>query len=72
MDKTRKRAAKRNLKEVRNILGHIEFCLDSKNDDLLLMAEAFFHIFNYHLEEGDLRPSHVHLATLLRGDNADA
>jgi uncharacterized sporulation protein YeaH/YhbH (DUF444 family) len=64
--KEKKRLAKRNLKEIRNILCCMEATLNSKNQDSQDMAEAFFYMLNWHLEEGDLKPSNVHLAALLR------
>ena len=69
MYKEKKRLAKRNLKEARNVISHIGFCLDSKDEELVSIAEAFFYGFNHHLEHRDLRPSHVHMAALLRRQN---
>lgn len=66
MNKAQKLAAKRNLKEARNVLNHIGICLDSKDPELVSIAEAFFYVFNWHLEHGDLLPSNVHLTALLR------
>jgi hypothetical protein len=69
MNKAQKLAAKRNLKEARNVINHIGICLDSKDPELVSIAEAFFYVFNYHLTESDLRPSHVHMVALLRRQN---
>ena len=68
-NKEQKRAAKRNIKEARNVLNNIGIYLDSKDEELVSIAEAFFYVFNHHLTGGDLRPSHVHMAALLRRKN---
>lgn len=66
ISKQQKREAKKNLKEARAILFCMESYLEGKEQQALDMACAFFHVLNYHLEQGDLRPHHVHLAALLR------
>lgn len=63
--KEKKRLAKKNLIEARNILRYMEDMLNG-NDESIDMACAFFRMLNWHLESGDLRPSEVHLAALLR------
>ena len=69
MNKARRLLAKRNLKEARNVLSHMGIYLDSKDEELVSIAEAFFYVFNWHLECGDLLPSNVHLTALLRRQN---
>lgn len=64
--KEKRRQAKKNLAEARAILLHMEQYIHGKDPEAMELAYAFFHVFNYHLEEGDLRPSNVHLAALLR------
>lgn len=67
--KDKKREARKNLSNAREILAHMENYLKVGNEEAIDLAGAFFHIFNYHLEQGDLRPWHVHLAALLRNVN---
>jgi hypothetical protein len=67
--KERKREGIKNLSEARNILRYMEQLLLTREEDNIDRASAFFRIFNYHLEEGDLAPHNVHLAALLRRKN---
>ena len=69
--KDKKREARKNLADAREILAHMEKHLKMGDERAVELASAFFHIFNYHCEHGDLRPWHVHLAALLR-TNQDA
>lgn len=65
MNKQKKREAKRNLREAREILNYMENLL-SGDEKHVEMACAFFAMFSHHLNYGDLRPHEVHLAALLR------
>lgn len=65
-DKTKRREAKKSLSEARAILVGMEQYLGSKDAAARDIAYAFLHVLNHHLDHGDLRPSHVHLAALLR------
>ncbi len=64
--KDKKRESRKNLSSAREILAHMENYLNTGNEESIELASSFFHIFNYHLEQGDLSPWHVHLAMLLR------
>ena len=66
-DKDLRRLAKANVKNARAILSQMEQYIDGKDEPAKALAYAFFHVLGYHLELGDLRPSNVHLAALLRG-----
>lgn len=67
VNKDKRRQARSNLKEARAVLAHMEGYINGKNPEAMELAYAFFHVLNYHLELGDLRPSNIHLASLLRG-----
>lgn len=69
-NKDTKRLARRNLKEARIILNRIEAMLNSQFSNQECMAEAFLHVLNWHMQFGDLHPSDVHLAALLRSNHA--
>ena len=60
-------SAKRSLKDAKRIISQMEKWLKSDSKKAVKMAEAFFHIFEYHVEHGDLSPENIHLAQLLRG-----
>lgn len=64
--KQKKKAAKKQLQDARAILFAMENYLNGKDHEAIELACSFFHMLNYHFEEGDLRPSNVHLASLLR------
>jgi hypothetical protein len=64
--KDKRRQAKKNLAEARALLLHMEQYINGKDPEAMELAYAFFHAFKYHLEIGDLKPSNVHLAALLR------
>ena len=66
--KEQRRAAKQSIREAREIITHMEKHIDSKDQTAIELAAAFFHIFNHHLEYGDLQPWHVHLTQLLRNE----
>lgn len=62
-----RRMARANAKNARAILSQMEQYVDGKDELPRAFAYAFFHVLGYHLEEGDLQPSNIHLAALLRG-----
>ena len=64
--KEKRRAAKQSIKDAREIITHMEKHIDSKDNNAIELAAAFLHIFNHHLEYGDLQPWNVHLTQLLR------
>ena len=66
VNKDKRREARSNLKEARAILAHMEGHINGKDPKAMELAYAFFHVLNYHFEEGDLLPLNVHLAALLR------
>jgi hypothetical protein len=65
-EKNRRREAKRKLRDARAVLAHMDKYLDSKNTKAIDLACAFFHVLNYHLEEGDLMPTNIHMTALLQ------
>jgi len=56
---------------MKRILVLMEGSLSSNNADKICVASAFFQILKHHLEDGDLRPENIALATLLRGDRPE-
>lgn len=67
-----RRTAKRALGEVRQVLAQMDRYLDSGVPKSCELACAFLQVLGYHLEHGDLMPSNVHLAALLRsGDGKE-
>jgi len=68
--KEQRRAAKQNIRDAREIITHMEKHINSKDTNAIELAVAFFHIFNHHLEHGDLQPWNVHLTQLLRKKTA--
>lgn len=60
--------AKKSLAGMRRVLKLMENSLASENADKICVASAFFQILKYHMEDGDLRPENISLATMLRGD----
>lgn len=63
--------AKKSLAGMKRVLKLMESSLSSENADKICVASAFFQILKHHMEEGDLRPEELSLATLLRGDNPE-
>jgi len=63
--------AKKSLAGARRILDYMEKCLKSNGEAHIEVASAFFQAFKHHLEEGDLKPENLNLATLLRRMNKD-
>jgi len=60
--------AKKSLAGMKRVLKLMESSLASENADKICVASAFFQILKHHMEEGDLRPENISLATMLRGD----
>lgn len=60
--------AKKNCAGMKRVLKKMDDYLSSNNPDAICVAAAFFKALEYHIEEGDLSPENLTLATLLRGD----
>lgn len=60
--------AKKSLNAMRRVLKLMENSIASGNADKICVASAFFQILKHHMENGDLRPDNIVLATMLRGD----
>ena len=60
--------AKKSLAGMKRVLKLMEGSLSSENADKICVASAFFQILKHHMENGDLRPENISLATMLRGD----
>ena len=56
----------KNVKDARAIITKMEEYLNSKDDMAIQIADAFLYMFSHHLREGDLQPSNVLMAALLR------
>jgi transposase-like protein len=64
--KQQRLSAKKDIKAAYSVLKHMEKHVSSDNQMAIDLATAFFHVLGYHLEHGDLTPSNVRLAALLR------
>lgn len=53
------------------VMKLLDNSLKSNNPDYICTASAFFQILKHHMEHGDLLPSNVSLATMLRGNGDD-
>lgn len=60
--------ANKSLAGMKRVLKLMENSLKSENADKICVASAFFQILKHHMEDGDLRPENISLATMLRGD----
>ena len=60
--------AKKSLAGMKRVLKLMENSLASENADKICVASAFFQILKHHMEQGDLMPENISLATMLRGD----
>ena len=60
--------AKKSCAGMRRILKLMDDSLASTDADKICVASAFFQILKHHIEDGDLTPENISLATLLRGD----
>lgn len=63
-----KKDAKESLNGARRVINLMQKYLLSENADKICVASAFFQILKHHMENGDLRPDNIVLATMLRGD----
>lgn len=61
--------ANKSLAGMKRVLKLMENSLKSENAYNICVASAFFQILKHHMEDGDLRPEQITLATMLRGDN---
>jgi len=60
--------AKKSLAGMKRVLKLMENSLASENADKICVASAFFQILKHHMEDGDLKPENITLATMIRGD----
>ena len=65
----KRRHAKKSLAATKRIIKCMEANLESSNPESIELASAFFQILGHHLENGDLKPADVRLASLLRSKN---
>lgn len=63
-----KQEAKKSCAAMKRVLKKMDEYLASSNPDSICVASAFFQILKHHMEDGDLRPENISLATMLRGD----
>ena len=64
--KQQKKEAKKAIKEIKNVINHMEDYINSDNPKAIMLAHSFFHVLTYHMKQGDLEPKNVHLTALLR------
>lgn len=67
--KEKKKEAKQALKETKKILKRMEYYLECGQSQSIEMAWAFFRVFAYHAEHGDLRPEEINLIRLLKAND---
>lgn len=67
--KVRRQEAKEDLRSCLKVISHMEKYLYKDEAMALELGSAFLHILKYHMEHGDLMPTNVHLAALLRRSN---
>lgn len=67
--RTMRQEAKKSLAAMKRVIKLMEASIASENPDKICVASAFFQILKHHMEEGDLRPENISLATMLRGDS---
>lgn len=58
--------AKKSSAAMKRVIKLMDNSLASGEPYKIKVASAFFHIFGYHIEEGDLKPENISLATYLR------
>lgn len=63
-----KQDANKSLAGMKRVMKLMQNSLKSENADKICVASAFFQILKHHMEDGDLRPENISLATMLRGD----
>jgi len=68
--RNKRQEAKKCLVQSKRILKSMETWLNSHDEHSIEMASAFFQIFKYHIEEGDLRPDEINLAAFIRKENS--
>jgi hypothetical protein len=61
--------ANKSLQGMKRVLKLMQNSLTSNSADKICVASAFFQILKHHMENGDLRPENISLATMLRGDS---
>jgi len=66
-----KRDAKKSAAGMKRVFKLMDESLASNNPDKICAASAFFQILKHHMEEGDLKPENISLATMLRGDGLE-
>ena len=66
--RTMRQDANKSLAGMKRVLKLMENSLKSENADKICVASAFFQILKHHMEDGDLRPENITLATMIRGD----
>ncbi len=66
--RTMRQEANKSLAGMKRVLKLMENSLKSENADKICVASAFFQILKHHMEDGDLRPENITLATMIRGD----
>lgn len=61
-----KQEAKKSCIAMKRVLKRMDEYLSSNNQLSIQVASAFFQMLSYHMNEGDLKPENVSLATYLR------
>jgi hypothetical protein len=64
--KEQKKQSRKAIKEIKDVIKHMEGYVNSDNEKAIMLAHSFFHVLTYHMKEGDLEPKNVHLTALLR------
>lgn len=66
----RRREGKKTLSGMKRVFKLMETDLDSNDANAICVASAFLTMLSYHMIEGQLSETNIHLATLLRGDGS--
>lgn len=53
-------------RETKRIVKRMDDYLNSSDHKSIEIAEAFYRVLAWHIDEGDLQPENVHLTSLLR------
>lgn len=64
-----KREAKKHSAGFKRVIKLLDDGMATDNPDKICVASAFYQILKHHMEEGDLQPDNISLATMLRGDS---
>ena len=64
--KQQKKESKKVIKEIKEVIHHMENYINSDNPKAVMLGHSFFHVLSYHMQKGDLEPKNVHLTALLR------